>query len=145
MMNENFCSQNRSQIVRCQSKIAKDLRGFWDIFCRDRAPFLRCSFSWYSSSWLFVDGVGILARRVGQPRPSVFSRNGIVSQRPAATALFPVPNSVLSEELLPFYPCPACESLGISPHLSRLDRGESHRVDNVVNQCPSGEVVDWAS
>jgi hypothetical protein len=36
-------------------------------------------------------------------------RNAIAGEKPAATALFPLPRSVLTEELLTFYPCAARE------------------------------------
>jgi hypothetical protein len=42
-------------------------------------------------------------------RPGVFSRNAIAGERPAATALFPLLSSVLTDELLTFYPCAARE------------------------------------
>ena len=56
-------------------------------------------------------GLPELARSVPRARPSVFSRNAIAGERPAATAIFPLLRSVLTEELLTFYPCAARESL----------------------------------
>jgi hypothetical protein len=51
-----------------------------------------------------------LARSLLRARPGVFSRNAIAGERPAPTALFPLPRSVLTEELLTLYPCTAGES-----------------------------------
>jgi hypothetical protein len=56
-----------------------------------------------------LGGAPELARSVPRARQSVFSPNAIAGQGSAATALFPLQSSVLTEELLTFYPYAARE------------------------------------
>ena len=67
------------------------------------------------------------ARSVPRARPSVFSRNTIAGQRPAATTLFPLLSSGLTEDLLTFHSCAVRESLTPADFLTSRIRKDSRK------------------
>ena len=71
-----------------------------------------------------VDGPPELAQSVPCARPSVFRRNAIAGQSPAAAALSS-PRSSFPTKEFPFYPCTACESLMLAryPQCFRVGSG----------------------